>query len=52
MNRKDLWALTLEGPTKENLVPDPLAVEHLDNRLYITIIEVVSPDTASLKQSV
>ena len=32
-NRKVLWALTLVGPTRENLVLDPLAVQHLDNRL-------------------
>ena len=27
MNRKDLQALNLVGPTKENLVLDPLAVQ-------------------------
>ena len=28
-------ALTLVGPTRDSLVPDPLAVLHLDNQLYI-----------------
>ena len=32
---KDLRASTLVGLTQENLVLDPLAVEHLDNRLVI-----------------
>ena len=32
-NRKDLQALTLVGPTRENPVLDPLAVLHLDNWL-------------------
>ena len=36
VNRKDLRALTLVGPTRDNPEPDPLAVLHLDNRLYIT----------------
>ena len=36
-DRKDLRALTLVGPTRENLVPDPLAVQHLDNRVYLGI---------------
>ena len=35
MIRKDLQALTLVGPTRENPVLDPLAVQHLDNLLYI-----------------
>ena len=30
MNRKDLRALTLVGPTRENPVPDPLDVLHLE----------------------
>ena len=30
MNRKDLRALTLVGPTRENPVPDPLGVLHLE----------------------
>ena len=34
VNRKDLQALTLVRPTQKNLVLDPLAVLHLDNRLY------------------
>ena len=33
VNRKDLRALILVGPTRDNPVPDPLAVLHLDNRL-------------------
>ena len=32
---KDLTALTLVGPTTNNQVKDPLAVLHLDNRLYM-----------------
>ena len=31
VNRKDLRALALVGPTRENSVSDPLAVQHLDN---------------------
>ena len=31
VNRKDLRALTLVGPTSHNLELDPLAVLHLDN---------------------
>ena len=38
VNRKDLQALTLMGPTRNNLVLDPLAVPHLDNRLYMCIV--------------
>ena len=34
-NIKDLQALTLVGPTRENLILDPLSVLHLDNRLCI-----------------
>ena len=30
-----MHAKTFVGPTRENLVPDPLAVLHLDNGLYI-----------------
>ena len=33
MNIKDLQALTLVGPTREDLILDPLAVLHLDNQL-------------------
>ena len=29
-----MHAKTFVGPTRENLVPDPLAVLHLDNGLY------------------
>ena len=32
---KNLWALTLVGPTKENLVLDPLAVQHLNNQQFM-----------------
>ena len=35
VNRKDLQALTLMGPTRDILVLDPLDVLHLDNRLYV-----------------
>ena len=35
MNRIDLQALTLAGPTGAILVLDPLAVLRLDNQLYI-----------------
>ena len=38
VNRKDLQALTLVGPPKDNLEPDPLTVLHLDNRLYIYLL--------------
>ena len=31
VNRKDLQALTLVGPTRDNPVPNPLAVLHLNN---------------------
>ena len=32
----DFQALTLVGPTREDPVLDPLAVLHLDNRLYMS----------------
>ena len=35
MNGKDLQPLTLVETTRENLVLDPLAAQHLDNLLYI-----------------
>ena len=35
VNRKNLWALTLVGPTGVNPVPDPLALLHFNNLLYI-----------------
>ena len=38
VNRKDLQALTLVRPTRNNLVLDPLAVLNLDNRLYKIVI--------------
>ena len=37
VNRKDLRALTLLGPTQDNPIPSPLTVLHLDNRLYIIL---------------
>ena len=37
MNRTDLRALTLVGPTGKNPVLDPLAVLCLDNRLYMNV---------------
>ena len=33
VNRKDLRAVTLVGPPRDNQEPDPLAVIHLDNQL-------------------
>ena len=36
VNRKDLRALTLTGPTMEILVLDPLDVQQLDNWLYMS----------------
>ena len=40
VNRKDLRAVTLVGPPRDNQEPDPLAAIHLDNqldnRLYIS----------------
>ena len=35
VNRLDLPALTLVGPTRHKLVLDPLAIHLLENRLYI-----------------
>ena len=35
VKRKDLQALTLSGPPRENPVLDPLAVLHLDNQLCV-----------------
>ena len=35
VNRKYLQALTLVGPTRGNMVLNPLAVIHLDNRQYL-----------------
>ena len=36
MNRIDLRALILAGPLQHKPVPDPLAVQLLENRLYMT----------------
>ena len=47
MSRKDLPALTLVGPTSENLIQDPLAIQHLDNRLFIIALLMV-PATETL----
>ena len=33
----DLQTFTLVGPTRDNLVLDPLAVQHLNNGLYISL---------------
>ena len=38
MNRKDYQALTLVGPTRGNPELDPLAVQHLDNQLFMSLI--------------
>ena len=35
VKRKDLQALTLVGPPTDNPKLDPLAVLHLNNRLYM-----------------
>ena len=35
VSRKDLQALTLVGPPRDNLEPDPLAVLNLDNQVCI-----------------
>ena len=35
VNKKDLQALTLVKPARENFVLDPLAVQLLNTRLYI-----------------
>ena len=35
MNRVDLRVLSLAGPTGTSLVLDPLALQYLDNRLYM-----------------
>ena len=35
---KDLQALNLVGPTRDNLVLDPLDVLHLDIQLYIQLL--------------
>ena len=37
VNQKVLRALALVGPTWDNPVLDPLAVLHLDNRLYLSV---------------
>ena len=39
VNRKDLRALTLVGPTRDNLLLDTLPVLDLDNRLHILNIQ-------------
>ena len=36
VNRIDLLALTLAGPTQHKPVLDPLAVQHLENRLNMS----------------
>ena len=38
VNKKDLRALNLEGPPKDNPEIDPLAVIHLDNQLCIPFV--------------
>ena len=35
VNRRDLRVLTFAGPTRDNPVPDPLAVLHLDNQQFM-----------------
>ena len=41
MNKKDLQALTLVGPPRDNPELDPLAVLHLDNWLYMSKIFII-----------
>ena len=45
-----LQTLTLVGPTRDNLVLDPLVVPHFDNRLYITIQPPQPPSIKSFYQ--
>ena len=40
VNRKDLGASTLVVLSQENPVLDPLAVQHLDNGLYMSVLQV------------
>ena len=35
MNRKDLVPITLAGLMEENLVPEPVAVQHFGNQLIM-----------------
>ena len=50
VNRIDLRALTLVGPTVTRPVQDPLAILSLDNRLYINveIKDVMKPKQLSI----
>ena len=45
-----LQTLTLVGPTRDNLVLDPLVVPHFVNRLYITIQPPQPPANKSFYQ--
>ena len=47
MGLEDLRTIILMGPTRENLV-DPLAVQHLDIRLYISNLFVKKYITLNL----
>ena len=42
MNIKDLEALNLAQPTRENLLPSPQAILILDNRLFMNDISFSS----------
>ena len=41
VNRKDLQALNLVGPTWNNPVLDPLALLHPDNQLFICFHKII-----------
>ena len=43
---RDFWALPLVGPAGENLLPDTIALQHLNTRLYTK--SPFSPMTTSL----
>ena len=38
VNRKELWASTLEGQTRENPKLEPLAVLHINYQIYILLV--------------
>ena len=49
VNRTDFIALTLVGPTRNNLVLKPLAVLHLDNQLFMMLLNVLLLQTDNFK---
>ena len=50
VNRKYLRALTLVGPTRNNLVLDLLAVLHLDNQLFICVLNAIELENHKIFQ--